>query len=237
MKRFGFFAILLMLLVQMNCLQASEKPQLEFGIFKMIPFYNVKDGQSAGGICTDIMENVLQEAQYPYEIKVYPASRLYHNLATGKTDVFVGIKDVPAYKEKVLFSREPVSEAILGVYTFEKKLIQRKEDLIGKRVIVVRGYAYGGLINFLEEPTNKILLEVATTHEDGLKMIKGERADYFLDYTFTVDEYLKIHPMPELKHSILSSIPLHLIVSKATPNAEEIMDHLDQAWNRIRKRN
>lgn len=202
----------------------------------MAPFHGVKDGKSTGGISTDIMVNILKEAKIPYRVRIYPAPRLYLNLATGKTDVFIGIKNVPSYKDKVIFSKKAVSEAALGVYTLQKKLILKKEDLIGKSVIVVRGYRYGGLLHFMKNPKNHVQLEVATTHENGLRMLKRKRAHYFLDYTNTVDIHLLDVPIPNIKYTVIDRVPLFLIVSKSTPNAESIMKGLELAWQRIYSR-
>jgi len=201
----------------------------------MAPFYNVIDGKPAGGICTDMMVNILEKANIPYKIRIYPTPRLYSNLTSGETDTFIGIKNVSRYKNKVIFSQKPVSEAVLGVYTLQKKTILKKEEFIGKSVIIVRGYSYGGLINFLKDPKNHIQLEVASTHEAGLRMLKGKRADYFLDYVNTVNSYLKDIPIPNVKYSIIDRIPLYLIVSKSTPNAESIMKKLEDSWQSMQK--
>lgn len=227
--------VFLIVYFQLNHLWAAENPTLEFGIFKMAPFYNVKNGKSQGGICTDIMEKILKKADLPYEIKIYPAPRLYSNLSTGKTDLFIGIKEAYVYKNDVIFSERPVSKAVLSVYTLGQEQIHKKEDFAGKSVIIVRGYAYGGLIKFLKDPKNNIRLETTAAHTHALKMLKAKRADYLLDYKLTIDETLEKNPVPGIKSSIISQIPLYLIVSKATKNAPHIMDKLTKAWKEIQK--
>ena len=215
-------------------LASAEPLGLEFGVFNMPPFYTLEDGKPVGGICIDIMENLLKRADIPYYMKVYPTARLYFNLASGKTDLFVGIKEVATYKDHVLFSKSPVAKAELGVYYREGRApIETKQDFIGKRIIVVRGYSYAGLIRFLEAPENNIRIEVTDSHQDALKMLELRRADYFLDYTTTVENYLKNMPDLHIKHTVYNVLPLFLIVSKKTPDAENVLARLMAEWNSV----
>lgn len=225
------FSILLSLLFSSNNHAAKPSP-IEFGMFDMPPFYTVKDGRPTGGICYDIMIQMLEKAKLPYETRVYPAPRLYANLVNGKTQVFIGIKNAPVYKDKVLYGQTPVSNAELGVYSIAAPSVKTSKDLIGKSVIVVRGYAYGGLIDFLKDPRNKIQLMDTTTHQSALKMLEGKRGEYLLDYTATINEILKFSPNPKLKLSVLSNIPLYLIVSKSTPQAQKLLDKLMTAFEK-----
>lgn len=230
MKSYGYLIGVLFWILCFSNHPAASPAKVEFGMFDMPPFYNVKNGAPTGGICYDIMTKMLEKAKIPYVAQVYPAPRLYANLISGKTDVFIGIKNVPAYKDKVLYGETPVSNAELGVYSLRAPPVKTKMDLIGKSVIVVRGYGYGGLIDFLKDPANKIHLFETTTHLSALKMLEGKRGDYLLDYTATINDILKDNPNPKITLSILSNIPLYLIVSKATPNGGQLLEKLMAAF-------
>jgi ABC-type amino acid transport substrate-binding protein len=223
--------LLLLLLLRTTSAMAEVSRPLEFGVFNMPPFYILEDGKPVGGICIDIMETLLRRAALPYRMRVYPTARLYANLASGKTDLFIGIKEVSTYKDQVLFSNSPVAEAELGIYYKRGSApLQTRDDFIGKRIIVVRGYSYAGLINFLNDSKNNIRLEITDSHKDALKMLELKRADYFLDYTITVENYLKDMPGLHIENTIFNTFPLYLIVSRKTPGAEEIMERLMKVW-------
>lgn len=230
----SLYKILFVSLILWNA-TALNASTIEFGMFDMPPFYNVKDGVPTGGICYDIMINMLEKAKIPFVAKVYPAPRLYANLVSGKTDVFIGIKDVPVYKDKVLYGATPVSQAELGVYSIGSSPIKTKMDLVGKSVIVVRGYGYGGMIEFLKDPLNKVQLSDASTHESALKMLKMKRGEYLLDYTATINDILKKEPYPQITYSVLNSVPLYLIVSKSTLGGEQILTKLMAAYDPLPK--
>lgn len=228
--------LLFLIVVPASVAAGETKNSLEFGLFNMPPFYTLEDGKPAAGICVEVMEGLLRSAAIPYHMKVYPTARLYFNLASGKTDLFVGIKEVAEYKDKVLFSEAPVADAELGIYYREGTLpIQSKSDFVGKRIIVVRGYSYAGLIKYLEDPKNNIRLEVTDSHQDALNMLEMRRADYFLDYTMTVEDLLLEHPELHIRHTVYNTFPLYLIVSRNTPGAEEIMGRLTKEWKLARR--
>ncbi len=76
----------------------------------------------------DIVTAVLDRASINYRIKGYPAKRLYRNLASGKTNIFLGPKKVPVYEGKTLHSKFIIAEGDLRVYTMgDKELPATKE--------------------------------------------------------------------------------------------------------------
>jgi hypothetical protein len=74
-------------------------------------------------------------------IKGFPAKRLYQSLAEGTTHIWLGIKGVPDYEGRVLYSNIQTGEIEIRLYTTaDKPLLKSLTELSGKRVITIRGY-------------------------------------------------------------------------------------------------
>ena len=68
-----------------------------------------------------------------------------------------------------------------------------------KRVIVISGYNYGGLMSWMEKQSDIALTE-APDHRAAIDMLKRNRGDYLLDYRQPVQELL-LAPGDENIHS------------------------------------
>ena len=44
----------------------------------------------------------------------------------------------------------------------------------GKRIITIRGYSYGGFINYIQDPANNIVSDMSNTHELAFKKLEKE---------------------------------------------------------------
>ncbi len=147
------------------------------------PFYVVNENGLHSGVYLEIMLQTLEKAGLEYKVHSYPTKRLYKNLSTGITDLFLGIKGSPVYHEQVYYSKMPISHIQLRVYaTGDTVLPGTKEDLVGQSVIAMRGYGYAGLINYISAPENNIDLKLVTSHKSSFLMLKNSRADYLLNY-------------------------------------------------------
>ena len=76
-----------------------------------------------------------------------------------------------------------------------KPLAKSKEDLIGKHIITIGGYSYGGLRKFISDPANNIVSEPAKTHKAAFEMLVDSRADYLVDYASAADHILSRNPV------------------------------------------
>ena len=213
--------------------------ELEVGCLDFPPFYVVKADNPPEGPYIDFLKDVLNMVGEKYRIVGYPPARLYHNLAIGKTNIWMGTKGVAAYEGKVIVSPEKITDIHLRVYAIgNKPLPKSMEDLKGKTLIAIFGYNYGGVVKYLTDPANNITLDTASTHELALRKLFGGRADYLLDYKEPVEKTLKgMSPLPDLRYSELSKIELYFNISKSTPNAEALMQKMMDAYHALRTAN
>jgi len=206
------------------------------GILDFPPYSVIETSGKYKGILVELMEKVLKKARISYTVTSLPQKRLFNDLATGDMHIYMGIKGVPAYEGKVLFSKFPVSDIDLRVYARKgTALIHNKEQLKGKRVIVILGYGYGGLIRFLKDPANHIALDPTATHMLALRKLRAKRADYVLDYRRPAGLAITEEGMADevISHS-LAKLNIYFIVSKKAPNAPKLMKQMEEAYQDLK---
>jgi len=214
---------------------AAANRVYQVGILDFPPYAVIEKSGACKGILVDVLEKVLKEGGISYSMKGFPQKRLFSNLATGESDIYVGIKGVPDYEGKVLFSRFPVTDLDLRVY-FNKgtAAIQHIQQLNGTRVIVIMGYGYGGLIKYLQDPANKITLDPSHTHLIALRKLAARRADYLLDYRQPTSMAIQEEGIQGLESHSISKVDIFFIVSKKTPGAEELMKRLEISYQALK---
>lgn len=226
---------------------ALKAKPLEVGVIWFPPFYTIEkdlEGRVTGisGLNVDIITKVLDSMGKSYELKYYPAKRLYRNLTTGSTDIFYGIKVPPSLipSQDVLYSQTKINRITLRVFHLKSApVIRRKEDLVGKSVIVFRGYGYGGFIDYLKNPSNQLKIYVADTQINGFKMLKKERAAYLVAFERPAVEAMRKFPKGTMT-DVVQSAPLfqadgYFIVSSKTPNASQLLAEMETVYGRLKE--
>lgn len=204
------------------------------GILDFPPYSVIEKSGAYKGIMVDLMEKVLKHAGIPYTVKGFPQKRLFSNLSTGKTDIYMGTKGVPFYQGKVIFSDFAVAELDLRVYARKgTPLIQTIEQLKDKRVIVIMGYGYGGLVRFLKDPVNHITMDPSRTHTLAFRKLKAKRADYVLDYRRPASIAIEDVGIESVQSHSISKLGIYFIVSKKTPGAAGLMERMEKAYKSL----
>lgn len=167
------------------------------------------------------------KAGVPWHAKGYPAARMFEHLRNGSAEFSMLVK-APVLQECCLVSRKPVARTEIRIYrSAEKAAVKSRDDLVGKRVITILGYSYGGLLTFIDDKKNGIVNNVAETHESALAMLERGRADYLIDYTGPVTEVLALHPVKNLAFDVLDRLEVHLVLSRKRVDAPQLMARLE----------
>lgn len=175
-----------------------------------------------------LAEAIMKRAGLSWHARSYPTKRLFHNLKNGITNFSILVR-ASSLLECCIFSQNPVYSTDLNIYYIDgKPPVKSKEDLIGNRVITIRGYSYASLLKFISEPGNKIVNVVAGTHRAAFKMLNVNRGDYLIDYASAANDILSESPIQELKSVPIGQLDIFLVLSKAIPNAEELMIELER---------
>ena len=213
-----------------------EAGSYRVGIHHIPPFSVIEKSGAYKGILVEVLENTLKKAGISYTVTPVPQKRMYNDLATGDMDISMGVKGVPAYEGKILFSEFVVTNFDLRVYARKgTALIRNKEEFKGKKVIVILGYGYGGFIRFLKDPANHIAIDPTTTHVLAFRKLMAERADYVLDYHRPASVAIAEEGVAEevVSHS-LSKVNVYFIISKKTPNARKLMKQMEEAYQSLK---
>lgn len=205
------------------------------GILDFPPFSVIEKSGECKGILLDSLEKILKHEGIPYTVKGFPPKRLFSNLSSGKTEIYMGIKGVPAYEGKVIFSDFPVADIDLRVYARKGTPVpQTTEQLKGKKIIVIMGYGYGGFIRFLEDPANNITIDPSRTHVIAFRKLKAKRANYVLDYRRPASKAIQEVGIKGIQYHSISKLDVYFIVSKKTPGATELMKRMEKAYKSLR---
>jgi len=235
MKR-TYTAILLLMIYLILLATTSSAQEIKVDVFNFQPFYIAEEGQEPSGIFVDYLKVALERCNLSYVIKGYPPKRVYNNLAEGKSDIFLGVKGVPELEGNVLYSDQKITEIDLRIYARQDTpILKTKEELKGNKIITIRGYSYGGFIKYLEDPANSIKIDASNSHELAFKMLQGKRADYLLDYSAPAETTLKSVKIPGIQNHSISRLDVVVIVSKQAPDAESLLNRLEQAFVDLKK--
>jgi ABC-type amino acid transport substrate-binding protein len=183
------------------------------------------------GLATQLFD----KAGIPWHSKRYPAARMFNYLNDGTAQFSMLVKS-QQLADCCLTSKAPVASTELRVYRLaDRAPIRTREDLVGKKIITIRGYSYGGLLPFLNDPGNGITVNSTMKHDAAFAMLEAGRADYLLDYTGPSLEMLAQHPIAAARYDVLGRLDVHLVLVRTYPNAEAVMARLEAIMETLDK--
>lgn len=177
---------------------------------------------------TNVAAALMEKVGIPWHAAPYPAARLFTNLQNGTTSFSILVK-ATSLEKCCIFSRQPIYSTGLNVYYLAgSPPVRSRDELAGKNIIIIRGYSYAGLLNFITDPASHIEAEVAGTHKAAFEMLVAGRADYVLDYASAAGMILAASPIPGLRSNQIDRLDIHLVLSKAYPDAGNLMVKLEE---------
>jgi ABC-type amino acid transport substrate-binding protein len=206
----------------------AASPEIEYGSpDQSVWTTRVKEGGEPDNPLLRVAGALFAKAGILWHGKSYPASRLFAYLQDG-TVQFSMLVRVPALQDCCLFSKKPVTIAEIRVYRRAGTVpVKTKEDLAGKSVITIRGYSYGGLVNFLADERNRVTNNVTQAHVSAFRMLESGRADYVIDYSGPANEVLATEPIAGVSFDVLTRQEVYLVLSRTYPDAQAVMDRLE----------
>ena len=226
------------LLLSLSSWAATPLPTtepLQVGVLDIPPLLHIHGNGQLSGPLLEYMQALLHEAHISYQLEGFPPRRLYRNLANGTSDFWIGVKQAPDYEGKVLYGDQPIITLHLQLYWLpEVAPLQTLEQLREQKLIVIRGYSYGGRLEPLKNRDIGLNWLAVESHHRALDMLTLRRGDYLLNYAETVDEMLPQSHRINLQHTAIAELPMYLIISRQTPEAEQLMERLNQAASQLR---
>ena len=209
----------------------AAEVDLKVGVLHFPPFYVVEGPGHVSGIYTDIIEKVLNRAGFTYSIDGFPPKRFYKQLGENTTNFFLGVRGSEYIEGKVAFGELEFEGIQLRAYsTGDTPVVTQKEELSGKRVIVIRGFGYGGLAKYLHEPLHEINIIETGDHYTAFKMLAAGRGDYLLDYRTTSTLVIDDLGLSGIRYGVMMQAHTYFIINKNYPNYSEVLSKIEQAY-------
>jgi len=170
---------------------------------------------------------MFNEAGIQWNSKPYPAKRLFKYLKEGIVPFSMLVR-APSLQECCLFSEQPVTSTELRIYRRTgTPPTTSLADLSGKRVIMIRGYSYGGVGKYIRDAANGIEVQEATSHVAAFQLFERNRGDYVVDYMGPAEEVLTSQAIDNTVYDVFKQLEVFLVLSRSYPNASEILKKLE----------
>lgn len=180
------------------------------------------------GALIRVAERLFAAAGLPWSGAAYPAPRLVKGLQDGSFNFSMLVR-MPALDACCLFSTVPVIVQEPRVYFLAgTPPVSSKEGLAGHSLIVVNGFTYAGLIQYVKDPANAIIVEVAETLNAAFRMLAAGRADYLLSYEANARSVLAVQAIPDIQSRVVGRVPVYLVLSKTYPDAAATLGRLER---------
>lgn len=214
----------------------NDELVLKVGYFDFPGLTYVDENGEAAGFVNDITIKTLENTDLKYTIDIYPPARFYEYLANGKIDIFNGLSSIPAVATSCFSSKIPLFPLEMRIYQInDRQPIEKKEDLVGHSVILVRGFTYKDWGAWIRDERNKVHFYEAESHEAAFKMLQRGRAEYLLNYRYIDEEVLNNINIPGLIIKPLFRWYCYFNVNMNTPNAKKILEKLERSYEDLIK--
>lgn len=203
---------------------------LTVGYYEIPPYLHTVNGKLTG-LLFDVWNDLAARVGIAYAPVSLPPARLVKTLADGDIDVSMTPISFPDFIGKTLFSKLPATHIVLEAYNFwPAPKLNGLSDLRGHSVILQQGYGYGGLLAYLKAPENRISVAgTVPSAEVGMRMLEAGRADFLLNYRPSIEALRGALNLQGLQATVLSDVPIHVVLSKSVPNSELLMARFDAA--------
>ena len=245
MRRLAYLAAaLLMLFADLGAALAQQEMEpvsmqapgvLKVAIMNFPGYSEVDSEGNAVGRTVTLVDKLLRQAGFAYEVRILPPARIWRGLEDGSVQLWPGIVNKPGLEASTLLARRTLG--VVGInlyYPPGSPRPQWPDDLQGKRVILITNYTYTSqLMRVLDDPSLDITFLLGSSHLGAVRMLLRGRGDYLLDYRAQVDSAaatLHIEPLPHLK---VSEQPMRFVVSRRTPGASDVVRALDAAYDQL----
>ncbi|MEH6470807.1 MAG: transporter substrate-binding domain-containing protein [Halopseudomonas sp.] len=187
---------------------------LKVGFFDFPPFYTQagEEGEPQG-LLVDELQQLMSQLGCQWQGKFDTAPKMLEKIIHGDTDMVLVIRH-PMLNGRANYSHNPISQLKLNIYrTQGTSAVESLEQLRQKRIILIRGYGYGGLFKKLIDPSMEAELHIASDHQAGLEMLRLKRGDYLLGYQRPTSQALAKVAFDDVESHHLQTWDVHAVIS------------------------
>jgi polar amino acid transport system substrate-binding protein len=183
------------------------------------------------GIWYEQLAPVLARAEIDYKPVNVPIKRFYSAVATGKVQLSALPLNMPGM-EDVLLSEKPFSKFDLRVFWLDgQQHIDSLSQLAGKKVLLIGGYSYGGLLRDALPEEQRDNFKTVANQAIALKAMLSKEADYVLGYWAMMSYLQKNYPQVQLNNHKVAEIPVHFAIHNSAGDAQDMMRRFEAALN------
>ncbi|MCW8885831.1 MAG: transporter substrate-binding domain-containing protein [Motiliproteus sp.] len=220
-----------------NLVSGADRDVIRVGMMDFPPYYSLSKDNLVEGELVDLLNRVMIEMDQRWTPQFFEVPHLLTNLTEGKTDLAMLIRH-PLLEQKALYGKRPVGRLILKAYRRDSNpAAQSLESLRGKRLILLRGYGYGGLVNKLIDAKNGRSPLFASNRKQALQWLQAEKGDYLLDYQGPASTALKNLGYSKITGDTVLDKNIYFVLSGRLANAPSIMARLERALSRVSLKN
>lgn len=185
------------------------------------------------GKAIDLVTAILARAGLDYEVKCYPGARLMASLRDGSAHVAMLIRH-PDILDSVQYGARPMAYLDLEAYRMAATPpLAGIENVRGKSVILLRGYGYGGWIDFFKAPANGVTVSFADSRAAALRMLTSGHGDYLIDYADPAGLALAQAQAPALRAEPLVRLETFFLVSNKAPNPTALLRRIEDIFGEM----
>lgn len=213
-------ALLIILTVNLSLgAVADDKLRLAAPFFPPYTYFDI-DG-NLDGIWIKQLSPVMKEAGIDFIAINTPIARFYSSIATGKVQLSALPKDVRGM-DNVIYSAAPFASFDMRVYWLaDRPDISSVSELANQRVVLTRGYNYGGFLEEALSAEQRANFVTANNKQEAISLLVKGEADYILGYWALMDYIQKNKPELQLNNKKVTEIPIYLVIHNSAPGAEE----------------
>tara|TARA_R110000737_G_scaffold61057_2_gene88007 strand:- start:8663 stop:9418 length:756 start_codon:yes stop_codon:yes gene_type:complete len=207
---------------------------LQWGFVHFPPLIYLDEEKKPKGDLAELMAAISLDSGIPYKAMLFPNIRAIFNLNQQQINFAIAAKSLVNNENNFLISRFPVAEIQLRtLWRTGTKPVHSIEDLMAKRLILLRGYTYGGIRAKVEQISeNNFEVE---NHERALTALKFKRGDYAIVYKSASEYSMSMAAKTDFEYSIIGTVELFFILNAKVPYAEQIMQRLEAAFLRYQE--
>lgn len=204
---------------------------LQWGFVHFPPLiYLDKDGEYKGEL-KELMNSISLLSDIPYEPMQFPNIRAIFNLNQQNVNFAIAVKSLVEKKEHFLISAFPIAKMQLHIlWRRGSPPVSSVEDLAGKKLVLLKGYTYGGIREKIEQITASNMS--VENHNRAISALKLQRGDYALVYRTASEYSMTAVAQTNFEHAVLGEVDLYFILDRNVAQAEHIMQRLEQAYLR-----
>ncbi len=214
--------------------ESVEKRTFIFGYVEFHPFYYTDETGNAAGPMIKMVKAIAEVVGLNIKTLSVPPKRAVRLVASGDVDLWFGLATNESYNKHVYISKEPMDKLELRVYSLNPmESFKDKSSLLGSTVVVERGYTYGGLTDYIEEPLNNVEVMRVSDLDQAFRVLTKRKFDYLIAYARSADKALKDFPGLEVHSRVLYHFPIHITLHKEVDGAVEIMNKIENARKKL----